>query len=110
MQMLRLIPSITKVINKYGPYNLVYLGAPEDEYEQEIAMIEEEIRRVRSYEELADVIENVFVSTFSESAITRRRVLQIAYYTIEQIKADHPHLIVGEYRRNENALYSIRSK
>ena len=52
------------VINEWDPYCLIAKGAPDDEFESEIASIIRQIDRIRSKNDAAHVVARIFSSAF----------------------------------------------
>ncbi len=52
------------VINDWDPYRLITNGAPDDEFESEIASIVGQLARIRSKKDAAHVVSRVFSSAF----------------------------------------------
>jgi hypothetical protein len=55
---------VRAVIHKWDPYGLLAGGAPQEEFDREIASVVSQIPRISSTEDAANVVSRVFSSSF----------------------------------------------
>jgi hypothetical protein len=60
----RALAIVGAIINEWDPYSLLAQGAPEDEFEREIASVTGQMERVRSAQDAIHVVSRVFSSSF----------------------------------------------
>ncbi|MGE5417407.1 MAG: DUF1871 family protein [Acidobacteriota bacterium] len=61
---------LTEIINRWDPINF-FPNAPENEYDIEVRAIKEQMSGCRDVQELAKLIQNVFISKFNEDIFAR---------------------------------------
>lgn len=59
---------LREIINKADPMGLISQGAPEHEYDQEVSLILPKISKNKNNDEVANIIQDVFVNMFGEEA------------------------------------------
>jgi len=55
---------ISKIIKEWDPYSLLALGAPESEFESEVAAIIAEVKNIKSPKDAISVVSKVFSEAF----------------------------------------------
>jgi hypothetical protein len=57
---------VKAVIHRWDPYSLLAMGAPEDEFDSEIASVVSQLNRIHSAKDAAQVLSRVFTSSFGQ--------------------------------------------
>ena len=68
---------VTEVINAWDPYGLLALGAPNDEFESEIASVVSQVPRVKSKRDATLAISRVFSSAFDRETFNSERCAEV---------------------------------
>ena len=63
---------VGNVIKKWDPYGLLHSGAPDDEFDHEIAQVVSQIRLIKSPEDATQAIFAVFFKEFSAEEFPRK--------------------------------------
>lgn len=61
---------VARVIHDWDPYGLLELGAPADEFDAEITAVLSQVPRIRSADDAAGVISEVFTAAFEPNGFT----------------------------------------
>ena len=79
--------SIVKVvIDRWDPYGLLDGGAPEDEFENEIALVVAKVKRIRTEDDAARVLSEVFSETFEPHLFTVEACTQVGHELFHDLK------------------------
>ena len=65
----KIITEIQSIINKYDPWELISIGAPDDEYSTQINQIIRALKELKTEDEIAKEIEKIFTPFFHEKTI-----------------------------------------
>ena len=61
---------VVRVTHEWDPYGLLQLGAPADEFDGEITAVLSQVPRIRSADDAARVISQVFTAAFEPKGFT----------------------------------------
>jgi hypothetical protein len=73
------------IIREWDPYGLESLGAPQDEFDVEIAAVVKEIGRIRSADDVAIVLNRVFAGAFGADGFAREDCADVGAKLFEQL-------------------------
>ncbi|HEY4602014.1 MAG TPA: DUF1871 family protein [Cerasibacillus sp.] len=76
---------VKRHINRWDPFDLLYLGAPDDEYETEVEMIVKELSKIQNENDLAEVIQDTFNKMFGTEQFTNETCQPIALLIWQEI-------------------------
>jgi hypothetical protein len=69
---------IKKEINKWDPYELINCGAPDNEFDDEIAKIVVNLKNISSENSLKAIISNIFAENFEADCFTPEECEEVA--------------------------------
>jgi hypothetical protein len=57
----RVLRIVRTVVHRWDPYNVLKIGAPEDEFDREIAAVVKQVPRIQSPNDAAHALSRVFI-------------------------------------------------
>lgn len=93
MNRIKTFELVKGIINEWDPVNLIELGAPIDEYNNEISMIASKIKEESNVNDIAEVIYNTLIEMFDKATFEnieklKTECLSIAEILYKKIKLD----------------------
>lgn len=86
--MIKINQAVTKIINKYDILKLFEYAVPDDEYESEIEEICSELPKIKSIEDLANLIQEIFYNS-SRNIPSNTDYMVIAKTIVHEIIQDN---------------------
>ena len=76
---------VKEIINEWDPVNLIELGAPINEYNNEISMIATKIKEESNVDDIAEVIYNTLIEMFDKAPFENIENLKTECLSIAEI-------------------------
>jgi hypothetical protein len=73
-----IIELVATVVNEWDPYDLISVGAPDNEFAHEVAQIAAKVHEINTPSELAEVISKVFSISFGSEYFSVTACMQVA--------------------------------
>lgn len=68
---------VRTIIHEWDPYSLLAGGAPDDEFDREIASVASQVTRIKSQADAAHVISRVFSSAFEHEGFSAKDCAEV---------------------------------
>ena len=78
---------VRRRIHEWDPYSLLAGGAPDDEFDSEIARVVAEIRRIKSRADATEAISRVFSSAFDPKDFSPERCSEVGSRLFDELNA-----------------------
>ena len=82
----QMFSTIKVVIDRWDPYGLLEGGAPDDEFESEIALVVAKIKTIKTEDDAARVLSEVFSDAFEPGFFTMESCASVGRELFQELK------------------------